>query len=138
MTTTAGNESSWIDALENPKSVTTLYVSTPQIVELLRVSIDREGPRADLIGRLDRFPDRPPPKWRGAGSNVAVITLRIEGLMGFQVASWSTTNAGRFSLSRTSSGVAFSFEAGDEVVLRGRAVVAHVVEFSHHFDPSLG
>jgi len=137
MTTTAGDAMSWTEALENPKSLTALYVNPPRVVELLRVSLDRDGSRVDLIGRLDEFPDQPPNKWTAAGSNVAVMTLRLEGLAEFQVASWTTSNDGLLTVVKDPSGLAFSFTASDRVIVSGKAAVAHVVGFSHHFDPVL-
>jgi len=138
MTTTAGSKSTWVDALHNPKSVEALYSRAPEFVECLRVALDREGPRIDLIGILDRFPDNPPRKWKDAGSNVAVITLRIEGLSKLTVVSWTTSNRGSLSLTREADNrIAFAFQNESGPLITGTGLVVHVAEFGHYFDPSM-
>jgi hypothetical protein len=136
MSTTAGEKEHWTNVLHNPTSIRSLYSTPPDVVELLRLAFDREGPRLDLVGRLDRYPDRPPPKWQAAKSNVAVATIRLEGLSGVNVADWATTNGGLLvATSSAPNCIDFSFGQGDKVIVAGRAMVVQVVEFGHYFDP---
>jgi hypothetical protein len=106
----------------------------PEIIELFKITIDREGPAIDVVGLLDHFPENPPQKWIAARSNCVLATIRLDGIRDAICGHWTTANVGRWTLqSLALDGVEFRFSTDSGVVLEGKAAVARLQGFSHYW-----
>jgi Immunity protein 50 len=126
----------WTDALSNPQAITSLYASTPQIVELFSILVLRDGPAIEIAGLLDRFPDNPPSKWVAAQSNQAVVTLRFDGCSDVHIQGWSPTNRGTLEIETTAPrSIRFAFTSDSMSILEGTAMFADIKWLSHYSEP---
>ena len=82
---------SWVEVLENPEAINSVFDGPPLLdeVDLVSVVLERDGPTVILAVALKRTPDKPSPKWQRMGANavalklqlLAVENLSIEGLL---------------------------------------------------------
>jgi hypothetical protein len=134
MNTTTGSRDVWVGVLENPKAIAQLYDVPPNIIELFEMAFHRNGPTLDLVGLLDRFPERPPAKWVAAKSNRVLINLELYGLKSVHVDSWSTSNRGLLELEPLGHNdlrAVFTMENGTKIICQ--AMIARVTGFTHHW-----
>jgi hypothetical protein len=137
MSTTVGSDRSWVDVLTNPAAVRSLYSREPSVEEIFALALGRDGPTIEMTCLLDRFPDTPPAKWVKAGSNRALVTIKLDGIKQVRLHEWSTCNRGQLVLETLSRNeVRFTFTSNGLAMLEGVAMFADVKGFDHYLEAS--
>lgn len=114
----------WTGELMNPQAIRSLYDQAPFLgsVSLLAWSFDREGPCCTVRFAIDRFPERPPTRWRPDNGRAAIIELMFFPVESFQCSGGSTENRGSITIERDMESGARSFVfRGDQCHLMIRA-----------------
>jgi hypothetical protein len=88
----------------NPDAVSGLYASVPPLTGLaiVRLQLDREGPRLEIHGNLPTFPDNPPARWVRDGFNTAQLQLDCLGVSDLRINGWGTDPVVDVELSKVS------------------------------------
>ncbi len=94
----------WLDLLENPQAISTLFGSAPSLdgVEIISTKLDRDGPTVDLSVALNEYPAHIPTKWRSLEADAVVLVLQLMALESLHIEGWSTTNRANISIVRRS------------------------------------
>jgi Immunity protein 50 len=92
----------WIDELENPQAIRNIFPNCPDLtgVELMTVSIDRDGPTVVVNIGVNELPPQIPPKWEGEKANALVIKLQLLAVTAVSIERWSTVNVVDIALRR--------------------------------------
>ena len=104
---------SWNDLTLNPRVILGYYSAPPELddVEVLSLSLRRDGPLLEMVVGLPSFPDRPSPRWE-ASANTVQATFRFFGLREVSITGWGTSNVGHLSISPVAGGMRFEFRSG--------------------------
>jgi hypothetical protein len=126
MLTTAGK---WFDYLADRRALDAVYGSPPELIELMGISLLRDGPKLDLNILLDRLPDPMPPKWEAQRCNSVLVVLRITLLQDLCIRGWGTDNAVSASFAGEPRDFRFQL-SGPSTQLEGSACHMFIDRFS--------
>ena len=120
-------------ALLNAMPIRAIFSTDPSLdqVALHEVRMRDDGPGASLRFELSSFPSDPPPKWIAAQYNRAQLTLRLLGVIEWQLTGWNVDNVGKLALSKEETGVFLQFDSSS-CTLRCHAQFATVETLSGH------
>jgi hypothetical protein len=106
--------SNWLDTLENPDAVTSLFDVAPSLdnVDVTTLDLDRSGPTLTLSVLLREYPTRPPARWLRSGFNAAAIRLQILGVEALTLDGWSTENRVAITVERSPKGLLLLLATG--------------------------
>ncbi|QKT03584.1 hypothetical protein HUS23_07055 [Ectothiorhodospiraceae bacterium 2226] len=95
----------WIDCLMNREAVATLYASSHGLerMDVLEVTLHREGPTMRLRADLARFPDRPPRRW-APSANTAQVTLDFLAVTDLALRGFGVSTAAALTVEQAEEG----------------------------------
>lgn len=96
----------WTELIENPKAITAIFSAIPSLdqVQLLRITLSRDGPTVDLAIALNEYPENPSPRWEKSQSNAVVLEIQLMGISALSIEGWSLDNVVTLKLERRESG----------------------------------
>lgn len=100
----------WNDFTANPKVIRGYYDTVPSLahVRLHSISLHRDGPLAEIVVDLRKFPERPSAKWP-VGANTCQITIHAIGLTQTTITKWGTGVDGEITIQPTADALELSF-----------------------------
>jgi hypothetical protein len=110
----------WVDKLDNPEAVMSLFEVPPSLddVEIISVTISRDGPTVLLAISLHDPPSKPSPRWKRIEANAVSLKLQLFAVENLRLEGWATDTrvrldvdgerGGTITLSATGSGVNLS------------------------------
>jgi len=125
---------SWIEFLDNPMSIRSIYDSDPDIIEIFEITLGREGPILKMKALVNNFPDKPPKKWLVHQSNRVLVELSLFGLQTIEIHQWSTNNVGTFEIGRMEKGTLRFVFSGENTDIRGEADILLLAGFKHYLE----
>jgi hypothetical protein len=86
----------WLELVEHPKAVTTVFNDTPSLksVEIISVLADRDGPTATIEIALNQPPAKLPQRWQRIKANAATLKLQLLGVESLVFSGWASENQG--------------------------------------------
>ena len=94
----------WLDELENPEAINSVFETAPSLdeVEIVSVSMDRDGPTVVLAVALHESPSKPSPRWQRTGANAVTLNLQMFAVEAVKMEGWSTDNKVKLTIVRES------------------------------------
>ena len=92
----------WVDKLENPEAITSIYSHAPTLknVRVTYISMDENGPTVTLHFNPQKAPDKQSPRWKRAGVNAVTIMLQLMAVEQLTVENWPSETSVDIELSR--------------------------------------
>jgi len=106
----------WTTFAINPQAIDSLYLNTPTLesVDIVKLSLSRDGPNISVQFLISLIPDKVPSKWCLKNLRGVSIALDLVGVAGFKLNGWATTIKGSLEFSRKSnSGLFAEFKSSD-------------------------
>ena len=109
----------WQNLLENPEAITTLFQNVPSLedVEIVSITMDREGPTIMLSILLRDYPTKPSPRWNRNGVNAVALRLQLLGVVSTIIEGWSNSNRATVTLERDAADQIQVHAAGEDLRL---------------------
>jgi hypothetical protein len=107
---------SWHSITLNPQAIESIYGNVPTLdsVEIVRLSLVRDGPNASIQFLLNVLPERVPLKW-GKPRQVS-ITLDLMGVRSLHLDGWATHPLGSLILEKLpDSSLRFEFRSPNKI-----------------------
>jgi len=110
----------WIELVENPQSISSLFRITPSLVNVRvkGIVLDEGGPTVSLSIVLNEFPTDPPPRWKRDLANAVVLDVELLGVQSVTISGWTILNVASFRLEREQSGTIVVQAMGTDFNLR--------------------
>lgn len=95
----------WSEFVENPQAINEFFIAPPRLegVEIISVTIDRDGPTATIHLGLKGQPDRIP-KHKRIEANAVSLVLQLLAVKDITVDGWGTENQANVDVERQGEG----------------------------------
>ena len=82
----------WTEILDNPEAIRNVFDALPSLenVEIVSITMGRDGPTMILAIALNEPPSRPSPKWKRMGVNAVSLKLQFFAVENFILEGWAT------------------------------------------------
>lgn len=132
--TTKGTVTGWIDRIENPEAVRSLFPDATGIehLDVHEMTLHRDGPSLRIRADLLRFPDKPPARWP-VGANRAQVTIALHAVRDLSIDGVATNMHGVFDLVHESDALRFELRASG-FHLRGTCGMARLDSITGYVD----
>lgn len=96
----------WIDSLENPEAVKSVFGITPSLdsIDLILITMNRDGPTVTLNIALNETPSTSSAKWQKIGANAVTLDLQLLAVETLSVDGWSSDTNVKLKIDQSDDG----------------------------------